>query len=98
RPNNLGQLAGSCIADSGTPYGQAGAAFVLDTNSVSPAYIDVNAAVHANNPALASIKGFVMGSVSSIDDDAEITVMATKTTKAGTVLSGFLASKQAYNP
>jgi uncharacterized membrane protein len=98
RPNDLGQLAGSCIPDNATNYGAGGTAFFIDTTSGTPAYIDVNAAIHAHNPALASIKGYVMGSVSSIDNDGEITLMGNKTTKAATTLSGFLASKAAYNP
>jgi hypothetical protein len=98
RPNNDGQLAGSCIPNNATPYGVGGSAFFLDATSGSPAYIDVDAALHANSPGLLSIKGFVMGSVTSIDDGAEITLIGTKATKTGTITASFMASKAAYNP
>ncbi|HVV74215.1 MAG TPA: hypothetical protein VHI52_22450, partial [Verrucomicrobiae bacterium] len=48
RPNNLGELAGSCIPDNNTHYGAGGSAFYLNAESPTPAYIDVNAAIHAS--------------------------------------------------
>jgi hypothetical protein len=99
RPNNLGELAGSCVADNATPYGVGGAAFYLDAAGASPAFVDVNAAIHANADAnTAGLAPYTMGSVTSIDDAHEITVMAVKLVNGTPNLAAFLASKPAYNP
>jgi hypothetical protein len=99
RPNNLGELAGSCIPNSNTPYGVGGAAFYIDAASVSPVFIDVNAAIHANTDAnTPSVRAYTIGSVTSIDDQHEITVMAVRYIAGNPNLAGFLASKPAYNP
>jgi len=99
KPNNLGELAGSCIADGATQYGVSGAAFYLDANAASPVFVDVNAAIHANADAnTAGLAPYVMGSVSSIDDAHEITVMGVKLVSGVPNLSAFLVSKPAYNP
>jgi hypothetical protein len=99
RPNNLGELAGSCIPDGATQYGVNGAAFFIDTNAASPAFVDINAAIHANADANTSgLAPYVMGSVSSIDDAHEITVMGVKTASGVANLAAFLVSKPAYNP
>ena len=98
RPNNLGELAGSCIADGTTGYGVAGAAFYLNTQSVTPTYIDVNAAIHAtSDTATPALKRFRMGTVSSIDDQHEITVMGLMTAGGKAKVAAFLVSQVAYN-
>jgi hypothetical protein len=99
RPNNLGELAGSCIPNGATQYGVGGAAFFLDANTASPAFVDVNAAIHANADAnTTGLAPYVMGSVSSIDDAHEITVMGVKLVSGTPNLAAFLVSKPAYNP
>jgi hypothetical protein len=99
RPNNLGELAGSCVADGSTQYGVNGAAFYLDATSASPVFVDVNAAIHANADAnTAGLAPYTMGSVSSIDDAHEITVMGVKIASGTPNLAAFLVSKPAYNP
>ncbi|HWU57013.1 MAG TPA: hypothetical protein VN175_15995, partial [Rhizomicrobium sp.] len=99
RPNNLGELAGSCIPDGATQYGVNGAAFYLNATSASPVFVDVNAAIHANADAnTTGLAPYVMGSVSSIDDAHEITVMAVKIASGVPNLAAFLVSKPAYNP
>ena len=99
RPNNLGELAGSCIPNNTTPYGVGGAAFYLDTGSATPAFVDVNAAIHANADAnTAGLAPYKIGSVTSIDDAHEIAVMAVKIAAGTPNLAAFLASKPAYNP
>ena len=99
RPNNLGELAGSCIPNNTTPYGVGGAAFYIDSNSGSPAFIDVNAAVHANADATTSgLAPYTMGSVTSIDDADEITLMGVKLVSGVPNLAAFLVSKPGYNP
>jgi len=99
RPNHLGEVAGSCIPNNTVPYGVGGAAFYLDTAGASPAFIDVNAAIHTNSDAnTAGLAPYTMGSVTSIDDAHEITVMAVKFVNGTPNLAAFLASKPAYNP
>jgi len=99
RPNNLGELAGSCIANNSTQYGVNGAAFYLDATSASPAFVDVNATIHANADAnTAGLAPYIMGSVSSIDDAHEITVMGFKLVSGTPNLAAFLVAKPAYNP
>jgi len=99
RPNNLGELAGSCIPNNATPYGVGGAAFYIDTNSGSPAFVDVNAAIHANADAnTAGLAPYTMGSVTSIDDADEITLMGVKLVAGVPNLAAFLVSKPGYNP
>ncbi|HKY19214.1 MAG TPA: hypothetical protein VJL82_09800 [Rhizomicrobium sp.] len=99
RPNSLGELAGSCIPDNSTPYGVGGAAFYLDAASASPVFVDVNAAIHANADASTpGLAPYTIGSVTSIDDQHEITVMAVKLVSGTPNIAAFLASKPAYNP
>ncbi|HKQ43986.1 MAG TPA: hypothetical protein VJS47_01200 [Rhizomicrobium sp.] len=99
KPNSFGELVGSCIPDGATPYGVNGAAFYLDAASASPAFIDVNAAVHANvDDAVPTLKPFKMGTVTAIDDQHEITFMGFKMLAGSPVMAAFLATKPAYNP
>jgi len=99
RPNNLGEMAGSCIPNSATPYGVSGAAFFIDATATTPTFVDVNAAIHATSDASTpQIKPYVMGSVTSIDDDHEITVMGMKIQGGQANEAAFLASKITYNP
>ena len=99
RPNNLGELAGSCIPNNTTPYGVSGAAFYLDATSASPVFVNVNAAIHANSDAnTTGLAPYKIGTVTSIDDAHEITVMGSRVI-AGTIgLTAFLVGKPAYNP
>jgi hypothetical protein len=99
RPNNLGELAGSCIPNNATPYGVSGAAFYIDATAASPVFVDVNAAIHANADAnTTGLAPYTIGSVTSIDDAHEISVMAVKFVSGTPNLAAFLASKPAYNP
>lgn len=98
RPNNLGELAGSCIPDGSTPYGIGGTAFYLNAVGTTPAFVDVDAAVHANADASTTgLKPYHLGTVSSLDDQDEITVMGSKTVSGVTSLSAFLIAKPGYN-
>jgi len=98
RPNNLGELVGSCIPDNATPYGVNGSAFYLNAVSPTPTYVGVNATLRATSASVTAISGFVMGTASSIDDEHEITMIGAKTTKASTIVGAFVASQDAYNP
>jgi hypothetical protein len=96
RPNNLGELAGSCIPSSSIPYGVQGSAFYINAVAPTPVFIDVNAMLHANADSTNSfIKPYVFGTVTSIDDQHEITMIAVNKTGSQ---GGFIASKPAYNP
>lgn len=98
KPNNLGEIGGSCIPDSATPYGVGGTAFFIDAAG-GGSYVDVNAALHANADANTSgLSTYHIGSLTSVDDAHEITVMASRTVSGNTSIAGFLASKPAYNP
>jgi hypothetical protein len=98
RPNNLGELAGSCIPSASTPYGVGGTAFYIDAAN-GGGYVDVNAAMHANADANTSgLAPYHIGSVTSIDDAHEISVMAVKFVSGTPNIAAFLASKPAYNP
>jgi hypothetical protein len=101
KPNNLGELVGTCIPDNTTQYSiEAGFAFYLDSNAGSPAFIDLNTALHANaNGPIPSIKKYIFATATSIDDQHEVTLNSRKTGSGGgapTVV--WLTSKQAYNP
>jgi len=101
KPNNLGELVGTCIPDNSTQYNiDNGFAFYLDTNAASPAFIDLNAALHANaDSTIPTIKKYVFATGTSIDDQHEVTLNSRKTGAGGgaaTVI--YLASKPAYNP
>ena len=99
RPNNLGELAGSCIPDGATPYGVGGTAFYLNAVGTAPAFVDVDAAIHSNADATTTgLKPYHLGTVSSLDDQDEITVMGSKTVGGNTSLSAFLIAKPGYNP
>ncbi len=99
RPNNLGEMAGSCIPDSSTPYGVTGTAFFIDATAASPSFVDVNAAIHATSDvSTPQIKPYTIGSVTSIDDLHEITVMGIKIQGGQANEAAFLASKVTYNP
>jgi uncharacterized membrane protein len=98
RPNNLGEVAGSCIPDSTTPYGVNGTAFFIDAAN-GGGYVNVDTAIHANADAnTAGLHDYKIGSVTSIDDAHEITVMAVRNNGGTSSVAGFLASKPAYNP
>lgn len=98
RPNNLGEVAGSCIPDASTPYGVNGTAFFIDAAN-GGAYVNVDTAMHANADASTpGLKDYKIGSVTSIDDAHEITVMAVRANAGNSSVAGFLASKPAYNP
>jgi hypothetical protein len=98
RPNNLGELVGSCIKDDSVGYGASGTAFYLNAFSASPAFIDVNAAIHASSDASTpAIKKYSIGTASSIDDQHEITVMGLQIKGTAGKVAAFLASKATYN-
>jgi hypothetical protein len=98
RPNGLGELAGSCIANNTTDYGVSGIAFYLNPLAASPAFVDVNAAIHlTSDVSTPAIKKFVMGTVSSIDDEHQITVIGMRVVGTKAKVAAFLASQVTYN-
>lgn len=98
RPNNLGELVGSCIPDGTTPYGVSGTAFYIDAAN-GGGFVNVNTAMHANADAnTPGLSSYTIGSATSIDDAHEITVMAVRVISGTPSIAGFLASKPAYNP
>jgi hypothetical protein len=96
RPNNLGELVGSCIPNNTTPYGVQGTAFYINAVAATPTFINLNASLHANadstNPTLAP---YNFGTATSNDDEHEIAVIGINKTGAQ---AAFIASKPAYNP
>jgi hypothetical protein len=96
-PNHLGQIVGACITSTATSFG-GGTAFYLDTTAATPAYLDLNADLHAKNDATnPTYKNYVYVTASSIDDEDEITVMGISTSKTGTIQrAGFLAEPGSY--
>lgn len=99
RPNNLGELAGSCVPNSTTPYGPAGKAFYLNAVASFPVFVDVNAGIHASSDSnTTGLGAYNLGSVSAIDDQHEITVMGYRILNGAPVSAAFLATKAAYNP
>jgi hypothetical protein len=96
RPNNLGELVGSCIPNNTTPYGVQGTPFYIDAIAATPTFINLNASLHANadvtNP---TVKPYNFGTATSIDDEHEIAVIGlNKSASQG----AFIISKPAYNP
>ena len=96
RPNNIGEVAGSCIPNSATPYGVQGTAFYIDAIAATPTFINLNAAIHANADSTNStVKPYTFGTATSIDDQHEISLIGlNKTASQG----AFIVSKPAYNP
>ena len=96
RPNNLGELVGSCIPNNTTPYGVQGTPFYINVVAVTPTFINLNASLHANADVTNStVKPYNFGTATSIDDQHEIAVIGLNKTGAQ---AAFIASKPAYNP
>jgi hypothetical protein len=97
KPNDVGELVGSCIPNGSTAFG-AGTAFYLNTLATTPTYVDLNADLHTMNDAANPLyKNYTYGAASSIDDEHEITVMGFETTSGGTTQRGaFLAEPGSY--
>ncbi|HXJ03144.1 MAG TPA: hypothetical protein VNH44_18135 [Micropepsaceae bacterium] len=96
RPNNIGELAGSCIPNSTTPYGVQGTAFYINATASTPTFINLNASIHANcDITNSTVKPYVFGTATSIDDQHEIALIAVNKTGSQ---AAFIASKPAYNP
>jgi uncharacterized membrane protein len=96
RPNSVGEMVGSCIPNNTTPYGVQGIAFYIDAAAASPAFINLNAAIHASGDVTNSaVKPYTLGTATSIDDQHEITLIGLNKTAAQ---SAFIISKPAYNP
>jgi hypothetical protein len=96
RPNNIGELVGSCIPNSATPYGVQGTAFYINAVATTPAFINLTAAIHANADSTNStVKPFTFGTATSIDDQHEIALIGVNKTAAQ---AAFLVSTPAYNP
>lgn len=96
RPNNLGQLVGSCVPNATTPFGVQGTAFYIDAVSAAPAFVNLNAAIHASADVTNSaVKPYTLGSATSIDDQQEITLMGLN--KAASQ-AAFIVSQPAYLP
>jgi hypothetical protein len=96
RPNNLGQVVGSCIPNASTAFGVKGSAFYIDTVSATPVFVDLNASIHAKadttNP---TVKPYTFGTATSIDNQQEIVVLGlNKTNSQG----NFIASQPGYLP
>lgn len=109
RPNNLGELVGSCIPNLNTPYGASPTpptpttAFYINAAAASPSFLDANAAIHVlDNASTSGLKPYQIFKITSIDDESEITFLAVRYGSGGTTgtenLASFLASKQGYNP
>jgi hypothetical protein len=96
RPNSVGEMVGSCIPNNTTPYGVQGIAFYIDAAAASPAFINLNAAIHASGDVTNSaVKPYTLGTATSIDDQHEVTLIGLNKTLAQ---SAFIVSKPAYNP
>ena len=96
RPNNLGEMVGSCIPNNTTPYGIQGTAFYIDAAAATPAFINLDVSLHANGDVtVPAVKPYTFGTGTSIDDQHEVTLIGLN--KTGTQ-AAFIASKPAYNP
>jgi len=96
RPNNLGQVVGTCVPNATTPIGIQGKPFYLNTVAATPAFVNLNTQIHANADATnAAVKAYTLGTASSIDDQQEITVMGLNKTAAQ---AAFIVSQPAYLP
>jgi hypothetical protein len=91
RPNNLGEVVGTCIATSAGPYGETGTAFYLNTLAATPAFENLHAVVHAreDGPAPSALAPYNLGTASSIDDQHELTMI-------GIRFQGGVANRAAY--
>jgi len=101
RPNNLGEVVGTCVPDENTTYSDTAnaTAFYLNTLAASPAYIDINHALHSNEDAtIPGIKKYNFGIASSIDDEDELTLIGLRFVSGNPDQASFLAVKSAYNP
>lgn len=97
RPNNLGEVVGSCIPDSTTKYGIAGVPFYLNTLAVAPSFLNLNATVHANEDTLVPlIKPYSLGTATSIDDEDEVTLVGIKVVGGNATRASFLISRTAF--
>jgi hypothetical protein len=93
RPNNLGELVGTCIPNSGVPYGVTGTAFYINTQAASPTFLDLNASIRAIN----GITDYNFGSATSIDDEEELTVVGIRFAANGSASrAAFLAESCSY--
>jgi hypothetical protein len=96
-PNHLGELVGACIPTSTAPYG-TGTAFYINALASTPAYLDLNADLHAvNDGSEPQYKTYAYTIASSIDDEHEITVLGIYYENNGNVVrAGFLAQPGSY--
>jgi hypothetical protein len=96
-PNHLGELVGACIPNGTTAFG-AGKSFYINAEAATPAFVDLNADLHAmNDAANPTYKNYVYTTASSIDDEHEITVMGILTAHNGSITrAGFLAEPGVY--
>jgi hypothetical protein len=96
RPNNLGELVGSCIPNGATPYGVQGTAFYIDATAATPTFINLNASLHTNADITnATVKPYSFGTATSIDDQHEVALIGMNKSLSQ---AAFIASKPAYNP
>ena len=96
RPNNLGELVGTCIANSAGPYGVTGEAFYINATG-GGSFIDLNTVVHSRqDTVVTAIKPYTLGTASSIDDEHEVTLVGVKIVGGVASRASFLISKDAY--
>ena len=94
--NSTGEAAGSCTAAITSTFASAVASFYLNAAGGEPAFVDLNATVHARLDSLnTAIKTFTFTNASSIDDQKEIVLIAHKT-KGKDAPASYLISKNAY--
>ena len=80
---------GSCIPNNTTYYGVLGSAFYINAESATPAFTDLNAAIHATSDiSTKSVSYFTMGTASSIDDKGEVTLIGQSINKKGVEKEG----------
>jgi hypothetical protein len=98
-PNNLGEVAGTCIADQFTSYTKdtpTTVPFYLNMLGGAPTFVDLNIAIHTSQDALVpGIVPYHLGQATSIDDQGEVTLVGNNFGKAAA--TSFLATKAAYS-
>ena len=96
RPNNLGEMVGTCIPNATTPYGVGGESFYINATG-GGSFVNLNAIVHSReDTVVTTIKPFSLGTASSIDDEDEVTLVGVKVVSGVATRASFLISKDAY--